>query len=260
MENGSWNPERENRWNILADNPYFKQEVEEARLQLGTLQIPEDVSLGWVLRFWAMDLHRLFPAFLEELLEGKIKPEQQSRQWISAEAPRECLLIYAHSSHLIKRFNLPERWQVFGPIAYYLTSGEFTPEKYAGKRPEVFIIDDSSKKLDNLNYWLNWHRGIAFKIDEYITEKEVCGLWEDVVKVRDRLRDATGIKPPHHRRTGKKWGKRLAKWLEWYKAYRQADSIDKALNKLSMSAEAPPTETFKYAIKEIDNLMRPARR
>ena len=258
MEKGAWSLEKENRWKILADNPYFKQEVEKTRLQLGTLQIPEDVSLGWVLRFWAMELHNLFPAFIKELLEGKINPEQWSHQWVSPEVPIESLLIYVHSLQLMRRFKLPERWQVLGPVAYYLISGEFDQQKYAGKRPEVFIINDSLKKPDNLSYLLNWNRGIAFKIDEYTTEKEFYSLWKDVAKVRDTLRNVTGIKPPYHRRTGKKWEERLVKWLDWYKLYKQSGSIDKALEKLSYTeAGAPPTETFKYAVNQIDKLMRP---
>jgi len=254
----AWLYTKENRWEILAHNHYFKQEVEKTRLQLGTLQIPEDMSLGRVFRFWVAEFHTLFPGLIEELLEGKTKPEQWSRQWISPEAPIESLLIFAHSLHFMRRFDLPERWQVLGPIAYYLISGDFDPQKYVGKRPEILIIDDSLKKQDDLIYLLNWNRGIAFKIDEYTTEKEFTSLWKDVVKVRDTLQDTTGIKPPHHRQTGEKSEKRLLKYLEWYELRQQADSVEKALDKLAYTeAGAPPIETFKYGVNRIDELMRP---
>lgn len=258
MKKAAWLYNKENRWKILAHNHYFKQEVEKTRLQLGTLQTPEDMSLGRVLKFWATEFHNLFPGLIEELIEGKTKPEQWSRQWISPKVPIGSLLIYAHSLHLMKRFDLPERWQVLGPIAYYLISGEFDPQKYVRKRPEILIIDDSLKKPDDLIYLLNWNRGIAFKVDEYTTVKEFNSLWKDVAKVRDTLRDVTGIKPPHHRRTGKKWEKRLLKYLEWYRLRQQADSFKKAVDKLwEMEVETPSVEAFRYGVKQIDELMRP---
>jgi len=216
------------------------------------------MSLWWVLKLWVMEPHNLFPGLIEELIEGKTNPKQWSRQWLRPKVPIESLLIYAHSLHLMKRFSLPEQWEVLGPIAYYLISGEFDPQKYVGKRPEILIINDSSKKSDNLVYLLNWDAGIAFKIDEYTTEKEFNSLWKDVAKIRDSLQDATGIKPPYHRQTGEKWEKLLFMRLEWYKLRRQAGSIYKALEKLSYTeAGAPPIETFKYGVKQIDELMRP---
>lgn len=265
---------KENRLRVLPANPYFKKEVEETRQQVGGFARAS--RLVGTIRAW--EVLTTQPSVKEDILRDNINPAQ----WV---CPVNYVVTHAHALRLMERFNLPYTFSVFLNVLYYMVEGRFATQ--TSERPNTLILDDSAGSDDLMPSILTWRRGIAFEVDEYTTKKEFHSLWPTVVAIRDGLRDSTDIEPPQRRRKGEKWERQQNRWLGWYRLHEKLGSPEKVADYLSVEFrkigtpeeipkalselliyhtkterneryEVPGVETIRNAIKQLEELWRPA--
>jgi len=256
------------RVQLLPHNPYFQERLVASRRALGLpnggLQ-DEDAAYDWLgdhileqdpywFTLWAV---------VGPIPTAALVRKVAHRMAVYPRAEPNAL---EHTYILLDAFQLLP--SVFGRLLWLLVANEQIPETMLTNSyvevvepPEVFPEDNphwiatQEAIYDSYCFGLPDVDGdlvvIKLIVNEYTTKREVTDAWEYVKEVRDhRLQ---GRKLPHRRRAGHGVEEQFDRWILWWNARHEGDSLLAIADQWGVAEES-----IRYALDQLEQLMRPA--